>query len=184
MATPTVSNIYRIKGRLSVAPTDLTLAYPHGGTALGQIGRFAIEIAEGVLPIVDEHYGQPVEFVAATGLTVLSCHLRGWDNDALQQVLPDTFAGSGSGNRVIRLGSPNNATGKIQSGRTVKVLFTADRPTEHPSVILYNAIPIIDQAEAVRFSLFQEARIPVQFIGLRSGSKYGQIGLLEDLELS
>ena len=35
MATAATRNILRIPGRLCVGPTDLTTAFPHGGTALG-----------------------------------------------------------------------------------------------------------------------------------------------------
>ena len=88
MAVPTPENIMRLKGRFVKDPSDLTAAYPYGGTALGIIGaaRFLPGVKSAPLP--GEEFGNVITEVLTTASAgILMATLRSYDGDLLPQLL-------------------------------------------------------------------------------------------------
>ncbi len=182
MAAKTHTNIHKVTGQLCVGPTDLGTAFPHGGTALGAFHKFHIRHGLTYAPVVAEEYAQAVEFVLVQDNLRVGCFIRGWDNDALATVFPNTTVGGSSGDRVINWPGAN-ATGTLRASSGVKLLFTADR-SDLPSLIVYRAVPLIDEQESLKLSILRELQMPVVFEGLRDGSgRVAAMGRLEDLSL-
>src|SRR3972149_495263 len=111
MVAPNARSIIRVPGRLIADPTDLSAAYPYGGTELGIVRdaefRFGVKTK---LVTAEEWGGQVVEGFYAGESCVFIAVMRGYDNDMIGQVFMSTGLGA-SGNRRIRY-EPGN-TGSI-----------------------------------------------------------------------
>ena len=145
MSAPDVANILRLPGKLSHSPTSLTTAYPHGGTALGTVGRrrwrpmlppfvvTAWEWGGAPLPRRDE--------------------LREFDADALAALLPQYAAGA-QGGPTLKLKANVDATrAGISLGTSLGkvVVFTPDGLDDLPLVLFRRGIPAA--ADDVSFAL-------------------------------
>ena len=88
-----------------------------------------------------------------------------------------------SGDKVLNWPGTNRG-GYQLSGRSVKLVFTADRQTEHPSLLIYKAIPLYAEFEALRLTILSELTMPAVFLGIRdASSRVAAMGLLSDLTL-
>ena len=184
MATPDTTKIYRVPGRLCINPTNLGTAFPHGGTAIGVASQMRIVTGlEEARITAEEFSGQAVEAVLGKRDFFMSALLRQWDNDAIATLFGSDATTGASGDKVINW--PGTDRGGYQlSARSVKLCFTADRVTEHPSLLIYKAVPLYAEAEALRLTVLAELAMPVVFLGLRDGSsRVASMGLLSDLSL-
>ncbi len=184
MALPNATQILRVPGRLCINPTDLSAAFPHSGTAIGIASQIRIITGiEEARVTAEEFGGQAVEAILGKRDYFLGCLLRQWDNDAIGMLFGDDSSAGASGDRIISWPGTDRA-GYQLSGRSVKLCFTADRQTEHPSVLVYKAIPLYAEAEALRLTVLAELAMPVVFLGIRDGSsRVAAMGLLSDLSL-
>lgn len=183
MALPDATKIFRVPGRLCIDPTNLATAFPHGGTALGIASQIRVVTGLEEASITAEEFGgQAVDVLLMQRDFFMTTLLRQWDNDAINTLFPNTSAGA-SGDKVINWPG-SNRSGYLLSNRTVKLCFTADRQTEHPSVIIYKAIPLPEEQEALRLTVLAELAMPAVFLGIRDGSsRVAAWGLLSDLSL-
>ena len=172
MAAPSATSIPRVHGKLILTPTDNSSSPLYGGTDLGAVRRVRFEPGYNQVPIASEYYGQTQEVLHIQGNCVLGCLLRGWDGDALSTIFPG-YALASSEHTLTFPGGV--LSGRKLSGTAVKVLYAARR-SEHPSVVLYNAIPLVEPSAELRKSILNELEIPVFFLGLRDGS--GNIGAM------
>ena len=170
MATSDVSSILRVPGRLCVDPTDLSTAFPHGGTALGVVSRIAWEPRISYDEVVAQEWGGVTSKVVYAGESpMLYGILRSWDNDLMQILCRQTGAGSVSGsgtpgNRYL-IGNPDSGTprpGTLIAGR--KIVFSPLSPDVHEFLILYNAKPKLDVAARMELSVSRELGIPFALI--------------------
>lgn len=186
MATANVRNIIRLRGRLCLNPTDLTADFPHGGTALG-LTRSGI-FHPGVKTVLNEaeEWGGVVSKAYYAGeKPFLAAVLREFDNDALAAVFPNTSAGSVTGDRVITT-SPGddtqNRAGYDLTGKAGKLLFSPANPDRHPFILLYYAIPAIQESAELQLSMAQEVGIGVVWwAGVDASDRSVKIGRRADL---
>jgi len=96
VATPAVTQALRVPGKLSYGPSDLTSAYPHGGTGLGLVRdiRLTRDVVAERRIRATEYGGETVEALVPGQEWVISFLLRGFDNDAISTVFPNTFTGA------------------------------------------------------------------------------------------
>lgn len=170
MATSDPAMILRVPGQICVDPTDLSTAFPHGGTALGVVSRLGWEPRIIYDEIVAQEWGGVVSKVVYAGESPMFYGiLRSWDNDLMQILFRQTAAGtvSGSttpGNRHL-IGNPDSGTprpGTLVAGR--KIVFSPMSPNEHPFLILYNAKPKIDVAARMELSIAREWGVPFALV--------------------
>lgn len=188
MANPTPSDILKVSGRLCSAPTDLSTAYPHGGTALGTVGKAQYDFAIGTRAIKAEELGTTVEVLYTGEEGIFSCVLRGWDRDALANVFLDTAAGSTTGRRIVQ---GRTQVDTVRAGSRLSpnavLLYFSPRNSQHPGILIYQAIPMPEQAARVNATLNTEVQIAAQWRitpdSARAGQPLYQIGLAGDLTL-
>lgn len=167
MATADARSILYVPAKLCHTPTNLSNAFPHGGTALGTVARMMFKPNVLTSEVIGEEFGGVTRDVIYCGENaVFACFLRGWDNDVLQKLFPNTSAGTSSGNRYVRFEpgvSGQNRPGLTLSDSSVKLFVSADSPDHHPSLIIYNAIPMLDEAAELAFRSPQELGFPAVF---------------------
>lgn len=182
MSLPNARDVMRSPGRLSIAPTALGV-FPHGGTALGIVR--AIEIIPNIKyhPVTAEEYGGiVVDQVLASESWVLAALLRSLDDDAIANLFPNTAAGSVSQRRVINAPGTVRA-GSLRAASAVKLVFTPDSP-DLPFVVLYRAIPMVDEAAKLTMAAGDALEIGVVFHAVYDGStRMVSMGRAEDLTL-
>lgn len=188
MATSNPRNIRRFRGRLTWNPTDLTTAFPHGGTELGLVRdlifRFGIETEE----IRAEEWGNvPTEYVYKGSSAFLTAILREFDNDAIGVIFPDTPTGSVTGDQIIR-GAVSTADvtigGTLLSTLSGVLVVSPDSPESQEFLVLYNALPLVEETSQLQISAGDEMGIAVVFRAIPDAShRMWNIGKRRDLSL-
>jgi hypothetical protein len=157
VAAPDSLKVFRVPGTLIVNPTNTT-APSYGGTVLGSIQRVHFDTGIRYARSYYDEIGRTGEIIAVQKDAMFEFTLRGYDDDALDKFFP-----SRSGD-VISVG---NGQGAMSASRAEKYLWAADRPTEHPSILLLNAIPLLPVNEqSLRFSILFELNFSVSLIAL------------------
>jgi len=193
MATQNPESVFRVPARLCKNPTDLALAYPHGGTALGMIAQIIFQPNALYVDITAEEFGGTlVDRIYAGEEPVLSCTLRGWDADIMGAAFPNsTFAirsdGRVSKDRKIRY-EPKVAglkyPGYLMSGVSFPLLVSPIAAEFHPGVLFYNVAPAWDADAELVFKDGNELVLKIDFACLpdTTGRCYN-VGKLIDLVL-
>jgi len=186
MATGNVRNILRLRGRLCYGATNLTTDYPHGGTALGLVRDMIFNFGAKTTLSTAEEWGGVVSKAFYTGeRPFLAAVLRDFDNDSLNAIFPNTTAGSSSGDRYVTYGpgaSGVNRPGYDLTNKQIKLVFSPTAADRHPFIILYYAIPALEETAALNLSLSQEVGIGVAFWGgVDSSGRTYAIGKREDI---
>ena len=188
MATGNPRNIRRFRGRLAWNPTDLTAAFPHGGTELGLVRdlifRFGIETEE----IRAEEWGNiPTEYVYKGSSAFLAAFLREFDNDAIGTIFPDAPKGSATGDQIIR-GAASGAGvtfgGVLLSTVSGVLVVSPDSPERQEFLLLYNAFPMPEETAELQISAGAEVGMAVVFRACPdSTDRMWNIGKRRDLSL-
>ena len=190
MTTPVASNIIHIPADLIKDPTSLdpSTAPDFGGTILGNVSEVVLRVTHRQEALRAEEYAnEVVEVVEGSDDVVLGAFLRGFDKDAIQTIFRDADQSSLTGQARVQFPGATTRASSFGSDRAIKLLLAAKNYEEHPSLIIYNAIPLLDEAAQLRFSFnnTNEYGLPVVFQGIRdSSAKIAQHRLLEDLDLS
>lgn len=189
MAAPDLSLIVRAAVRMCINPTDLSAAWPHGGTELGALRGVYAEPGIQHEDIVAEEWGvEVVESVYLGQSWVIGVLLRQPDDDLYTTMFPATAVGASSGDRILtQEADDSHRAGSLASAKAVKVLL-APRDLRAGSnaqyVLFHRALPMVEQSARLRFALQSELAVPALFRAIRAtdGRTY-QVGKLEDLEL-
>ena len=188
MATGNPRNIRRFRGRLTWNPTDLTTAFPHGGTELGVVRdlvfRFGIQTEE----IRAEEWGNvPTEYVYVGSSAFMAAILREFDNDALDTIFLDTPAGATTGDQILRgavagAGVPEGGT--LLSTISGVLVVSPDSPQVQEFLVLYNAFPMPEETAELQFSAGAEVGMAVVFRACPDATfRQWNIGKRRDLSL-
>lgn len=174
----------RIKGFLCADPTDLSTPFPHGGTALGMVADILFQTRVLHAPVTAEEFGgEPVEWIGGGEVAVLGCIARGMDNDMLQKIFLNTTVGSSSGSRVVSNPGTKRA-GSLRSSDSFVLLFSPKDTTRHRGILVYNAVPMLDESAELQLSINEEIGIACLFQGIRDSSdRIYSMARLEDLTL-
>ena len=191
MAAGNVSRIIRSPGKIVIGPTNLSNAYPHGGTEIGKTNMCALAVLGTSFRIDCEGLGEATDVLARNNHYIFSCFLRGWDDDAVQLLMkPNYAAGSVSGHALYRepgTGGDSKEPGESSLNRAVILLFVPDDLIHVPSMIIYSGIPNwSDGAELLfRRGFDEELGIPLAVECLRdSNGNILRIGRFADLALT
>jgi hypothetical protein len=161
--------VLRQPGRFVANPSDLSAAFPYGGTYLGRAARgCTTDIDMRVTPLVctDEQGPEPYDelFVGLGEISVLA-ELTEWNTDALQLAFPAMTA-SATGERLVTLPGTLVPGLLLSSEALTTLLYAPYNASEHRSVLLRKVtyhlegpIPMRDLAEtrvAVRFRIHRD----------------------------
>lgn len=181
-----LQSIIRNKCRLCVNPTDLTLVFPHGGTALGYVRDIALEPGVRVKEILAEEYGgEPVSLVYLGARWTLAVIVRQWwDNTTLGAVFPNTADASGSGQTRTGINHP----GTVHPGTLLEAdnfsLLLSPEDEDNPAVYIKSAVAVPDVAARLNFRLDQELEYAVVVRAFRHATVQAvQVKHLRDITL-
>ena len=175
----------RVPARLCADPTDLATAFPHGGTDLGLVSNivFRPNLKSRIVE-AEEYGGEVVETIVAGESPILAVFLTGFNNEMTSRVFRETAVGSSSGDQVIRYTSTTVA-GTLGSAKKFKMLLSPRDTTDHPGLLFYNALPLIEEIAEFRWSIDDSLGVPAVFRGIRdSNGKVYEIAKLEDMSLT
>lgn len=178
--------IIRAPGRLVANPTTslATTSFPYGGTYLGLTSGFSIVIVGQKFLVWSESYGAIGDVLQEDTQYEAMCLVRGWTDDAISELFAsvEQSTGSISGHKV--LSRPVVSPGVSVYGTAIKVLFVPDNPKDVPAVMLYAALPDLEENERITWSRSEELGMPIKFLCLLDGSGRAiKIGRLVDLPL-
>ena len=189
MAAPTRSRSWRIPGRLVKDPTDLTAAFPYGGTELGFVHKEVLRFNAEHHGMTAEEWGPQVyEVIDAGSSLVLGVEVRGFDIDMISAIFPDTAAGSkihsDTAERSIQ-GRPTSVRAGMKLGdRSFALLFVPDDVKSKPGVLIYDAIPVIAEDATMAFDAETEATFNAVFYSRPDASdRTWDIAYLKDMTL-
>ncbi len=189
MAAPVIRRALEVPGRLSWGCTNIATAYPHGGTALGFVGKTAVRMHSTYQEITDESHGNEVQEVVMCGENIgLACVLRDEDDDALAEVYLNTTAGTATGHNVVDIGGTNRTGAKL-SARADVLVFTPEAVISgddniHRMVVLFKAVPRVEAEQELAERLGVKLEHVCVFTGLRDASgRLGKLGFRDDLSI-
>jgi len=188
MATANTRNLWRFTAAIIKDPDDLTAASPYGGTALGLIGDFVLAVENQHIEVHGEEFGGViVDYVRMGEKAVITGVLRTWDDDAIGAIFPNTADGAGSNRKLIKsqvAGAGMTKPGKLAIAGSFKLLIASDAPDHNPSLLFYNAIPMMDTQLRISSTPAAEAGLAVAFRAAPDADgKMYHMGLLEDMSL-
>lgn len=163
MSAPDVSNIYRSPGRLVANPTALMSPYPHGGTELGIARDMMFKPNVKFRKLIAEEFKSPVEVLWTGDDPVMAGVLRTWDNDMISKLFYGTQVSAKGDVGIIDSGT---YPGYPLSRKGIVLLFSPMAVDAHKHILLYNAIPIVEEAFEMKVSISEELGIPFFFQGI------------------
>lgn len=128
-------------GRLVANPTDLSdPANNCGGTQLGTVHNFRLQITRRSDPIIAEEWGMsPNDHVNLDSEVIATASFTGWDENAMSRLFFNSSVSSGNGTpRVI---DTDSAYGTLGSDRRCILLWLPNDEDNNPAVYIYQAIP-------------------------------------------
>lgn len=187
MAVGTPTNFFHLKGRLVAGSSlDLSAAYPHSGTELGEVKAGTwIDSTAHVAIEAEEFAGAEAGWVRRGQVGVLTATLREFDSSALALIYPNVSASTATGKTVIQsraFGSSLTLPGSDAADKATVFLFTPDSPKHVPAILMYNAVPLPEAQSAMQMSLSTSGGFPfVLKCPHNSAGKNFDVGLLSDL---
>lgn len=162
MSAPNVSNIYRSPGRLVKNPTSLTSAYPFGGTELGIARDMAFKPMIATRKLIAEEFKSPVEVILTGTQAVMTGVMRTWDNSMMSTLFPEVTTSSAGDVGIVDTVA-GARPGYPLTRKACVLLFSPLAVDLHKSILIYNAVPIVDEAFEMRLSLAEEFGLPFAF---------------------
>lgn len=186
MAADSATRVLRAPGRLVVGPTTEFAAgtFPFGGTEIGKANLCVLMPQGGAYDVEYESLGEIGDVLEGSQKWVFACFLRGWDNDAVQTLLPDGYsAGTVSQHSVFSVPGAQ-VPGASALGRAVKLAYIPDDPVHVPGVLIYRAVPDWSDGAEIAFRRGSELGIPLAFKCIRdSSNRMLRVGRIVDLAL-
>jgi hypothetical protein len=147
-------------GRLAINPTDLSGAWPYGGTELG-VASFVRAFPRFLSQSYEREQDNGIQHVAYLGERWrVGALLEQWNNDAAAAVFPNTRLATGD--RILT--SPGQALSAGQSPTSVKLLIAPfDEWEDGQALILYDAVPLIEETAELNFSFIRTFRLAMLF---------------------
>lgn len=169
---------FEVSGKLAYGCSDLSTAWPHGGTGLGLVGATFLSPPSLTAYLPAEETNAAANVLHLGGDLVASFTVRAWDNDALNVMFGST-ALSGSDRIVI---FPASGVGSAITTLT-NLVFTPNNP-DHPGWVVYKAAPALELNSRLYLSAYRYLEIPAVVVALPDGSDLlGKMGVFAGLTL-
>ena len=165
MATANVRNILRSPGSLCINPTDLTTAFPHGGTAIGVVRDLAFVFNMKTSETTGEEWGGVATRVFYDGeKPFIAAVLREFDDDAISNIFPNTAEGTVSQTRQINMvANSGNRAGFDLTGQSFILVFSPDDVDRKNFILLHRAVPAVEETSRLNLKLSEEVGLGVVF---------------------
>lgn len=185
MASGNVARVLRAPGTVYINPTNLGEDAPNYGTEIGKTNVVAMQTLGTQFRVWSEGYGEATDILEANHEVVVSMFVRGWDDDAVELLLPDGYElGATSGHATFAI--PGSAVpGASALARAVSVLYIPDDVLQVPALLVYRGVPDWTEGAELAFQRGSELGLPISFDCLRDGNdNILRIGRLADLSLT
>ena len=187
MAAGATEHIIRSPGKLVVNPTTEFYGgtYPYGGTEVGKARGCVVRSLGTSFRVESEALGEAVDILESDNRWVFACFLRGWDDDAIANLLEDAYeVGPRTQHAVYAV--PGNATpGASAMLRAVTLAYVPDDPIFGIGAMIYRGIASIEDGGEIPFTRTTETGIPLVVDCLRDDNNWIlKIGRLSDLLLT
>jgi hypothetical protein len=180
MGSPDPNSSYLVSGRLAYGCTNLSTAWPHGGTGLGLVGEVNVFPQSLSDPLLQEETNSASEVLWLGGDVVVSFTAHNWDVAALAFLFPNSSASNG--HTVVDWPGTDVTAGAPTTTYT-NVVFTP-RNSEHPGFVIYKAAPLPAANESLVFSAYKWLEVPGVILALPDGSdRLGKMGKFSELTL-
>ena len=184
MAAGDAARVIRAPGRIVIGPTNLSTTYPYGGTEVGKSNLCAVLPIGTPFRVECEGLGEASDILEPNNHYVFACFLRGWDNDAVQQLLAGGY-NAGATTQHAFFDVPQNVPGASSIGRAVILLYVPDDLVHTPAVLIYRGIPDWSEGSELSFQRGSDLGIPLAVDCLRdANANMLRIGRLADLSLT
>lgn len=172
MTTFNPADISKFPGKLCVNPTDLSTAFPHGGTGLGVVRSIIFRPEFRYEDITAEEFGgERVESLAVSQGCILAATLQSFDGEALRNLFWNTEAGSVSSVRGVKESSAGSTrAGFLLSSRSVVLLFSPDDTDHAPMLLIRRALPQAQESMEGTLNLDSDVAMAFAFVGIRDTS--------------
>lgn len=180
------TDIKRTPVRLVLNPSNLSAAFPYGGTALGAASAVVTSIDQPYHEIASPERGGLAEVVKGPVRAYIACSLREWNDTVLSTLFAEASTGGSTGEKMLIIPGSNSYSrpGSLLSNRAVKILAAAYDATNWPSIYLPRAVPILARENEVRRGPFSERVFDVVFLGMLDATNRVYIeGKLADMTL-
>lgn len=155
-----VQETFNVQGFICHSPTDLSAAFPHGGTEIGLFGQMIFKVTPTRAEITAEEYAnQTVEIIEGAENVVVAASLREFNATAIGLLFPGLASGGPSRTMTTQRGALGSARGK-------KILLSPLSSEDQPALLLYRAVPLVDEALSLSYHLDEEWGIGAVFLGL------------------
>lgn len=142
-----VDGILVVPCQVAIAPTDLSAAFPHGGTSLGTQGQFRFLPRSPAFEIHAEEFGgAPVGAVYTGEHHVLELTMREWNAAALAAVFPIYKVGSSLGPILDIDVDSSVRAGSLLDDLGVVLVVSPLNVDDHPMLLCRRAVPVVDDA--------------------------------------
>ena len=176
--------VIRAPGRLVVGPSDLSADYPYGGVEVGKTKLCVVHPVGRSFRIESEGLGGTSDILEGPSEHVFSCFLRGWDDNAIEQLLSANFVAGTTSQHATYVAPGAVVAGSSAFDRAVVMLFVPDDPVHVPAIIIYRGIPFLPDDARVAFDRQDELGIPIAVDCVRSAAgSILAIGMFADLSL-
>jgi hypothetical protein len=172
VTTFNLRDISKIPGKLCVNPTDLSTAFPHGGTGLGVVRNIVFRPEFKYTDIRAEEFGgERVESIATSRGCILTATLQSFDSEALREMFWNTEEGTVSGKRGVReYAAASNRAGFLLSSRSVVLLFSPDDTDRAPMLLIRRALPQPQESMEGTLNLNSDIAMALAWVGIRDTS--------------
>ena len=183
MAAGLAARVIHAPGRVVIGPTNLSNAYPHGGTEVGKTNAFAIQPQGTPFRVECEGLGEATDILEANNAYTAAFFLRGWDDEAVEKMTNGFVVGGTSRRAIFRV--PANVPGTSSSGRAVILLYVPDDIIHVPSILIFAGIPDWTQGGELAFQRGEELGLPITVDCLRdSNNNMLDVARFTDLSLT
>ena len=184
MVAGNASRIIHAPGRIVIDPTNLSNAYPHGGTEIGKSNACPLTRIGQPFRVESEALGEATDILEGNNHYVFNCFLRGWDDDAVEQMLVGGYTVGGT-TRHATFNAPKNVPGASSTGRSVILLYVPDDLIHSQAILIYNGIPDWTEGSEIAFQRGDELGLPLTVDCLRdSNDNMVTVGRYADLSLT
>jgi len=154
VAAPDPRNIIgHVPGRICVNPTDLSLDFPHGGLALGEVEDAEVLLdAPAQILTAEERGNAPYEAIHGGEAWSIALLLREWNAEAYARFFPNSQAGLVSGHAMLESPGSMPAGARLSERQAVWV-FSPINLDLHPMVVFYAGIPMLRETARLRLRL-------------------------------
>ena len=124
-----------------MTPTDLSAAYPYGGTALGVTELVSLDIDTPRFEIEDTYQGGLLEVFTSGTRCTFRAVLSEWDDAELDNWWPTGTGGSSGLSFIEQTASTTVRPGiALGTGNTAKILWIPNNTTGHPGILIFKGV--------------------------------------------